>query len=209
MFVFAGAWFHMDHHVRRDNLADALFHRLARGVRFLKAGGAGDADGRIDKITLARPAHAHTFSAQDAFGFVQSGGDTLAQAAGSNVEERVSGAFAQARADPDDYSGDAQRGNRVQFAQPRNAIFLPEQCAGDADDDYEGAPNVGGKVQRVGFQRFAGIFLGHAIQGARTDEIYAHGYGENQNGRDARVNFDGMEDEALDGLEYDVNRGEK
>src|ERR1700683_1039963 len=179
MFIFARAWFHVDYNISGNNLADALFYRFAGGVGLLQTRCARDADSRIHKITLACAAHAHTLGAQDAFGFVQSGGDAFAQTAGSNVEKCVGRAFTEARTDPDNYSGDAQRGDGVQFAQPGDAILLPEQCAADAEDDYEGAPNVGGKMKRVSFQRFAGIFFGHAIQCARTDEIYAHGYGEN------------------------------
>ena len=64
--------------------------------------------------------------------------------------------------------------------EPRDVVFLAQPRAGDAEDDDERAPDVRREMQRVGFERFAGIFFRHAIQGARADEIDSHAKRENE-----------------------------
>ena len=118
IFVGLGARLDVHHHVRGNNLRDAFFHGVAGGVGLLQAGGARDADGDVHEIALAGAAHAHAFGLQHAFGFVHGGFDAFAQAVGSDVEQRVGGAFAELRADPDDHAGDAERRDGVERAEP-------------------------------------------------------------------------------------------
>src|SRR6204780_2275709 len=151
MLVLAGARLDVNHHVRGDDLADAFLYRFAGGVGLLETGCARNADGDVHEITLAGTADAPALGAHPALGFTQGSGDSLARAAGGHVEQRVGGAFAKPRADPDDNAGDAECRYRVQLTEPRDAKFQPEPCSGNTENDDERAPNVGGEVKGVGF----------------------------------------------------------
>ncbi len=88
------------------------------------------------------------------------------QAAGSHVQQRVQGSSSEPRAHPDNYARHAQRGHRIEPAQPGDPESQSDPRGRDSDDHDECAPHVGGKMQCVRFQRLARIFLGHAIQRA-------------------------------------------
>ena len=124
IFVGWRARLHVHHHVRGHDLRDAAFHGVAGRVRLFEAGRARHADGHVHEIALPGAAHAHPFGLQHAFGLVHGGVDALAQAARRDVQQRVGGAFAQPRADPDDHARHAQRGDRVQHAEPGDAETL-------------------------------------------------------------------------------------
>ena len=113
VFIAARARLDVNHYVRiRHDFLDVLLDGVARDVRLLEAGGARDADGDVDEIALAGAAHANALAAQDAFRVCNCCGDLLLQAAGSHVEQCVDRFFAEARADPDDDTGDGQGGER-------------------------------------------------------------------------------------------------
>src|ERR1700683_198801 len=209
MLVLAGARLDVNHHVRGDDLADAFLHRFAGGVGLLETGCARNADGDVHEITLAGTADTHAFGAQHAFGFIHGSGDSLAQAAGSHVEQRVGGAFAKPRADPDDHAGDAECRYRVQFAEPGDAKFQSEPCSGNTENDDERAPHVRGEMQGVGFQGFAGIFFRDTVQRAGANEINPHGKREDEDGSKAGTHFYGVKHEALNRLPDNVNGGEQ
>src|SRR5277367_2583323 len=209
VFVGLGARLHVHHHVRGNDLRDAFFHGVAGGVGLLQAGGARHADGHIHEIALAGAAHAHAFGLQHAFGLVHGGFDAFAQAVRSNVQQRIGRAFAEPRANPDDHAGDAESRDGVQRAQPDNSVMLAQPRTGDAQNDDEGAPHVGGKMQCVRFEGFAGIFLRHAIQTARADEINSHAQHQNQDGLQAGAQVRGVKEQPLKGFPDDVHSGEK
>src|ERR1700722_4756417 len=96
MLILPGARLHVDQYIRRNNLADTLFHPFAGGVGLLQTGGAGNADGGTHKISLTGAAYPGAFGAQDAFRFIHSVDDALAQSSRSHIEQGVGGAFAEA-----------------------------------------------------------------------------------------------------------------
>src|SRR5271170_2491518 len=175
IFVGLGARLHVHHHIRGNNLSDPFFHGVAGGVGLFEARGPRNADGHIHEIALAGAAHAHAFGLQHAFGFVHGGFDAFAQAARRDVQQRVGGAFAELRADPDNHAGDAQCRDGVQHIQPGDSVARAEPRAGDAEDYDEGAPDVGGKMQGVRFQSFAGYFCATRFKPrARTKSMHMH-----------------------------------
>ena len=65
----------------------------------------------------------------------------------------------------------------------RNSEPHAEPRARDAQNDHERAPHVGGEVQRVGFERLAGIFLARRGAGRATEEVDSHAEGQDDDGR--------------------------
>ena len=66
-------------------------------------------------------------------------------------------------------------------------VFCPAHTAAMPEDDDERAPHIGGKMQRVGFQRFAGILASHAGERARSHQIDSHRQRENHQNQQARL----------------------
>ena len=64
-------------------------------------------------------------------------------------------------------------------------------------------------MQRVCLERFAGIFLRHTIQTARTDEINAHAQPENQDRLQAGTYMRAVEEQPLERFPDNVHGGEQ
>ena len=87
--------------------------------------------------------------------------------------------------------------------------FVPSHTPAEPEDDDERAPDVRRKMQRVGFERLAGIFFGDAAESARADEIDRHRQQQNQDRGEAGMNLRGAEEQPLKRFPDDVERGEK
>src|SRR5277367_503580 len=85
VFVGFGARLDVDHDVGGNHPLDGVLDGLAGGMGLFQAGGARDAHGDVDKITLAGFAHADPFALQHAFGSVHGVFDAFAQAVGRDV----------------------------------------------------------------------------------------------------------------------------
>src|ERR1700722_269272 len=199
----------MDNHVRRDNLFDGIFDGFAGSVDLFEAGSARHADGDIHEIALAGFADANAFALQHAFGFVHGGFDAFAKAVGSNVEQCFGSAFPQARADPDNHASHREGRDSVELAEPRNAVTEAEPCARNSQNYDERAPDIGGEMERIGFESLAGIFAGNAIQAARAKEINSHAAQQNDDGGEAGTNALSVKEKTLKGFENNVKRGEE
>ncbi len=81
----------------------------------------------------------------------------------------------------------------------------PDQA--DTGDDHHGAPDVRGEMQRIGFEGFAFEFFCGVSQGAGASDIDGESDEEDQDGGDAGLNVDVMEEEAVKGFVDDVERG--
>src|ERR1700735_2621767 len=198
----------MDDHVRRDNLLDGIFDSFAGGVGLFKAGGSWDADGDIHEIALAGFSDADAFALQDAFGFVHCGFEAFAKAGRGHIEQRVRSAFTQARTDPDNHSRYGESRNSVELAKQRYGVTYAEPSAGNSQNYNERAPNIGGEMERIGFESLAGIFESDAIQPARAKEINSHAAQQDNDSGEPRANAFGVKEETLKGFPDDVNRGE-
>src|SRR5271166_3687180 len=165
----------VDHDVRGHDFADAFFDGVAEGVDLLEAGGARDADRGVDEVTVAGAAHAYAVYVQDAVHAGHGAGDGLLQALRGDVEQGVQGALAEARAHPQDYGRDHQTGDGVGVDQCRQIPGFAGPDQADSGNNYHGAPDVGGEVQGVGFQGFAGVFLGGVREGARASDVDGQG----------------------------------
>ena len=83
MLALRSARFGVHHHVRRDNLADALLDGVAQGMHLFEAGGSRHADRGVDEMTVAGAAHAHAVDVQDAVHARHGHGNFLLQALGA------------------------------------------------------------------------------------------------------------------------------
>ncbi len=207
--IAARAGLDVDHHVRGNDFRDAALDGVARRMSLFEARRARHADGDVHEVALAGAAHAHALGFEHALGGAHGAGDPLAEAARGHVHQRVGGALAEPRADPDNHAGDAQRRHRVEHAQRGDPEFYSQPRARDAENHKEGAPDIGRKMQRVGFERLAGIFFRHALQRARAEEVHSHAHGQNQNRREAGANVHTVEEQPLECFPDDVERGEE
>src|SRR6266481_4496699 len=117
MFALRRTRLRMDHHIRGNDFADALFDGVAQSVDLLKACRSRDADGSVNEVTVAGAADAHAVDVQDAIHASHGPGNLLLQAFRRNIQKGVQGAPAEARADPEDDSRDRQTGESVSIDQ--------------------------------------------------------------------------------------------
>ena len=114
---------------------------------------------------LSPTARARTCSTRDHAGhFRGRGGDLLGGACRRRVGQRVDGAAAEPPAGDADQDRDHERGGRIRPPQA-------DAHAGKPDQHGERGPQVGRKMQRVGFQRLALRFFGGARERARAEKI--------------------------------------
>ena len=113
------------------------------------------------------------------------------------------------RADPDNHASHAERRHGVQPAQPRDSQSHAQPRAADAQNDDERAPHVGGKMQRVGFQRVAGIFCQHPAQRFRAHHVNSHAQRQHQNRDQAGTYVNRVKYQPLKSFPDDVHRGEQ
>jgi hypothetical protein len=208
VLIARGARFGVDDNVRGNNLRDALFDFVGEGVDLLEIGGAGDADGGIDKIAVAGAAQAHTFNAENAVNISDLRNELFLQPRGGGVEKGIQRSAAELRTDPEDHTGDSKARERVGVSQLGNVpdVACPDQP--DAEDDDNRAPYISREMQCVGFEGFARVALGDDIERAGPGHINREGHEQDQDGSDARLNMDGMEKKAMEGFVDDVNRRE-
>ena len=209
MFVAGGARLRVNDDIGGNNLRDALFDAVCEFVDLLKIGGAGDADGRVHKIAIAGAAEANAIHLQNSRDAADGGHDFVLHALGRGVEKSVEGAAAELRADPEDYSGDGKAGEGVRVGEPGKIPAIAGPDKGDTEDDDDGAPDVGGKMKRVGFECFAGMTPGDGVERARAGEINGESDEKNEDGGEGGLNVDGVEEEAIEGFIDDVDGGEE
>src|SRR5712691_2692281 len=157
MFALWRARLRMDHHVGWNNFADALFDGIAQGMDLLEARCPRNANGGVHEVAVAGPAHAHAVHVQHAVHASDVLGDFLLQSFWRNIQESIQGTFPEPRAYPENYGGYGQSREGIGIVQPRHTPGLAGPDQPDACDDDERAPYVGGKMQRIGFQRVTGI----------------------------------------------------
>src|SRR6267143_7010603 len=113
MFALRRTRLRMDHHIRRNDFADALFDGVAQSVDLLKACRPRDADGSVHEMTVAGAAHAHAVDVQHAIHASYGPGNLLLQTFRRNIQKGVQGAPAESRAKPEDDGCDRQTGESV------------------------------------------------------------------------------------------------
>lgn len=86
----------VNNNIGGDDLADTLLDSVGELVNLLETGGARDGDGRVDKMPIARAAHANAFHAENSFHVANSVGDLVLQAFRSRVEKGIESAATEA-----------------------------------------------------------------------------------------------------------------
>ena len=164
---------------------------------------------RSAKVAIAGAADADAIHLQQAVHRRNRGNNLVAHSGGSGVEQGVDRLAGQAPAYVDDDAGDAERGDGIGIAQPAYAVHSSQQNQGQAENHDAARPDVGGKMQGIGFERLAVVLGGNPAQGARAPEIHRHGDEHHDEGGDAGLDFDMVEEEPFGGLVDDPDAGEQ
>ena len=80
MFIARSTRFGVNDHVGGNDLGDALFDAVGEGMDLVEIRGARDADGGVDKITIAGAPEAHAIGTEHAIDFLDGTGDPVLQA---------------------------------------------------------------------------------------------------------------------------------
>src|SRR5258708_15481017 len=105
----------MDHYVRRDDFADALFDRITKRVNLFEAGGSRHADRGVHKMAVSCTAHAYAIHREYAFHTGDGPSEFLLQSLRCGIEQGVYGAAAPPRNHPPDDRGHRRSGPRVRI----------------------------------------------------------------------------------------------
>jgi len=153
--------------------------RMARVSRSLMA--ETRSSGSVRLTATARSTH--PLDADDAGHLPRDRGNAFADAFGRRVGQGIDGAPAEPPAGNADENRDHDRRRGI---GPR----IAERDAAKPDQHRDRRPHVGAEMQRVGFERLAGRFLGDATQCAGAKEIDHDGAGDDGKRRDGC--FDGL-----------------
>ena len=165
--------------------ADGARQPLLDGGDAVERQRAAHADAEIDEQHRAGRPRPHPLDGDHAGHLARDRGDALADAGRRRVGQRVDGAPAEPPAGDADENRDHQRRGGI---GPRVA----ERDAAEPDQHRDRRPHVGGKMQRVGFQRFARGRLRDAVERARAEKIDDDRAGDDGEGRGGRFDRVGL-----------------
>src|SRR5262249_8496990 len=97
--------------------------------------------------------------------------DLLLQVDRGGVEQGIQSALAESRADPENHGRNGQARQSVRVSEPGKIPRLTNPNQANTGDDDDGAPDVGGEVKSVGFESFAGVFLGDVPERAGSSDV--------------------------------------
>ena len=177
------------------NLVNSVGHGGSQLAGALESDGARESYGEIGEVAVPGAADAHAIDLEDAIDARDCIVNLGAHSRRSGVEQSVDGAPGQPPTDGDDDSRYEQCGNRIGIAQPVDVIGASDQNQGQTEHDHAGGPDVGGKVQGVGFQRLAVVFGGNASEDARAPPVEPHGKQHHGKGRDRRFDIDAAKEQ--------------
>ena len=200
--------FHMHHDVRGNNLADAPLHLITDRVHLLETHRSRDADRYVHKVPIARSPDAHALGAQHAFELLHCSRHALLQSGRSCIQQSIGGAPAQPRRHPDHHRSHAQRGNRVGVTKPTHTGSLPHPGHRHTQDHHRRAPHVGGKMQRVCFQRLAYVLPSDACERSGPQQINSQRDAQDADREQAGPNRDLAKKQPLHSFPDDVGGGE-
>jgi len=168
-----------------------------------------ESDGDIGEIAVTGFTEADAFDFKDAIDGADAVLDQAAHADRRGIEQGVHGTSGQAPTDGDDDAGDEQSSDGIRLAKPVDVIEAPDGNEGEADDDDATRPDVGRKVESVGFEGLAVVLEGDASERAGAPGIDDDGERHDEEGGEAGFDFDAVKKEALDGFGDDPDTGEK
>src|SRR4029077_10646220 len=119
--------------------------------------------------------------------------DFVVQSFGRGVQQSIKGALAESYTHPQNDRGNTQGGECVRICKPGEIPVVAGPNERDAEDHHDGAPHVGGEVQGVGFQSFAGVFFGDGIESASASDVDAQSDEQDDNGKEARLDVNAVE----------------
>ena len=122
------------------------------------------ADDDLDEQLVADRPHPHALDRDHAGRAASDAPDGFGGACRRGIGQRVDGAAAEPPAgDADEHRND-ERGGRVR-------PLVAQRHAAEPDQHRDRRPHVGAEMQRVGFQRLARGFAGHAVEQPGAEEI--------------------------------------
>src|ERR1700722_13520272 len=118
MLALRGAWLGVHHYIGRYNFADTFLDGIAQRMGLFETGGASDAHGGIDEMTVPSAADPDAIDIQDAFHASHCASDLLTEAFWRGIHESVEGAPAKPRSHPQNHACDCQTCNGIGVHQP-------------------------------------------------------------------------------------------
>ena len=179
-----------------QNAVNGVGHGGGQLAGALKSHRAREPHGEIGEIAVPGAADAHAIDFEDAVNARDRVVDLGAHARRRGVEQRVDGAASQSPTDGDHDSGDKQRGDGIGIAQPVDVIGASDENQRQSEHDHARGPDVGGEVQRVGFQRLTVVFGGDAAEHAGAPPVEPHGKQHHGKSCDRRLDFDAAKEQA-------------
>ncbi len=200
----------MHHHV---GIGQHIMHRVGDGrshlLGALEGDIAGHADREVGKVAIAGAPDAYPVHFEQAIHARNRGDNLVAHSRRSGIEQSVDRLAGQPPAHVDHHAGHEQRSHRIGVAQPVDIPDSPQQNQEQTENHDPARPDVGGEVQRIGFERLAVVLGCDPAQGARSPEIHPHGDKHHDESGDAGLDVDVMEEEPLDGFVDDPDTGEQ
>src|ERR1700688_341256 len=142
MLTLRGARLGVHHYIGRYNFADTFLDGIAQRMDLFETGGASDAHGGIDEMTVPCPADPDAIDIQYAFHAGHCASDLLTEAFWRGIHERVESAPAKSRSDPQNHACDRQTRDGIGVHQPGKIPGFTSPHQSNAGDDDDGAPDV-------------------------------------------------------------------
>jgi hypothetical protein len=182
------------------------FHQLFGS---LEGDGAGEADGEIGKVAIAGAPDADAADFEYAIHARNFTDNLGTNPGGSGIEQSIDGAPCQPPAHGNDHARDEKSRDRIGHAEPLQTIGASRQNKNQTEDNDTSGPDVGGKVECIGFQRLAIVFGGDAAQGAGAPVVHRHGDQHNDKGPDRRLDINAAEKQAHNRFVDDPDAGQQ
>src|ERR1700728_3276548 len=204
----AREWLHGDVGIGQDAV-NRLRHGGGQLAGALESDGARQPDGEVGEIAVPGPADAYAIDFENTLDVQDCVVDLGAHAGRRRVEQSVNGAAGQAPAHGNDNAGHEQSSDGIGIAQPVDAIGATEENQDQAQHHHSGRPNVGGKMQGVGFQRLAVVFIGDTAEHTRAPPVQSHGKNHHGKSGGRGLDFNVAKEEAHRGFVDDPGAGEQ
>jgi len=208
MFVMGRAGFSVNDDVGGNDFADTFFDGVGEDMNLFEAGGARDGNGGVDEMAIAGAAGADAIDGEDARHMADRVNEFTLQAGGGGIEKSVERAAAELRTDPENHAGDGETRERVSINERGDVPDFAGPDKRDPENDDDGAPNIGGEMERIGFEGFAGVLGGDDVKRTGAGQVNRQRDEENKDGHEAELNVHRMKEEAREGFIDNVERSQ-
>ena len=189
------------------DFVDLGFHQIYDGLGMLEGNVAVENQPQVREQPLTALADANAFRAQDARHPGHRLFDAPCRPRRRGIHQRVEGPLAETQADIHDNSRHGQRRHRVGVEKPRNVPLLGDGYEDQPQDNHARAVDVGGKVQRVCFERLAVVFSRHPKKHPRSEGVNGQRDEHDPKGGERRLDVHLMDKQPAGSFEDDPGAG--